>query len=269
MDRLIGKLRGGEVCLGVISVLSSPEMVETIGACGFDYVCIDQMATATDWDRTAHMVRAAKGAGLSSLVRVEANPWVTKGEFGKIAVECGRALSLGAAGVMPSVYSAKELAAVLEAARDAHRMIHVVHLASDMSNARTLGTTSAAETIVIPLLESQTTVAEFDDILAVDGLEAVLIGLTDLTRILGVPFQYEHPDVWRMVDAIADIFARRRIVCGASVGHGVRTTEAIGDRIVRMTEHGLRLILVSTDAALFQFSAEGILAEVGRKLSKR
>jgi 4-hydroxy-2-oxoheptanedioate aldolase len=260
MDGLRARIRSREVSLGLISVTSSPELVETIGHCGFDFVCIDRMATATDWDRVAHMARAARAAGLSALIRLAGNPWVTQGDYGPIAVECSRALSLAVSGVMPSVHSAGELAALLATAAGAHRQIHIVRAPERPE----LAPPAAPEEppLVIPLLESQTTLQAFEEVLAVDGLEAVLIGLTDLTRMLGVPYQYEHPQVWRMVDGIAAICARRGIACGASVGHGARTPDAIAERVRRMTAHGLRLIVVSTDAGLFQFAATRILEAI-------
>jgi len=267
---MIAKIRQKKTCIGLVSVLSSPELMETLAASGWDYACIDHMFTSTDWDRTAHMVRAARAAGLSTLVRVEANPWITKGDPGKVAVECTRAQGIGVSGVMPSIYSAKELEAILETSKDWHRGIHVVRFHNDMGEFKRVEAEISDQTMVIPMLESQRTVAEFEEILSVDGLEAVILGISDLSRVLGRPFQYEHPDVWGMIDKVVSICERRGIVCGGNTGYAAQTPEQIASRIKRMVDHGIRFIDVQTDGALFQFFTKSILqateAELGENL---
>ena len=69
IDRLITKVRSKQVCVGVLEVLGSPQVCETMAASGLDYVCIDQMFSSIDWNLTAHMVRACKAAGISPMDR--------------------------------------------------------------------------------------------------------------------------------------------------------------------------------------------------------
>lgn len=268
MDRLTYKIRNKKVCVGVLDVLSSPEIAETMASAGLDYICIDQMFTSTDWDRTAHIIRAAKAAGISPMVRVEANPWLAKGDPGKVVVECTRAQGVGASGVMASVASPKELEAIIEASKDWHRAIHVIRFHEDMKQFTQVEKKIAEASIVIPLLESQSTVKEFEEILSVDGLEAVMIGISDMSRVMGYPFQYEHPEVWKMVDAVVNICEKKGIVCGGNTGYTYQDPEAIAGRISRMVDHGLRYIMVQSDGSLFQFFTRNIVRATEKALGQ-
>lgn len=259
VDRLISKIRGGQVCIGVLEVLGSPQIAESMAASGLDYVCIDQMFSSIDWNLTAHIVRACKGAGISPMVRVEANPWITKGDPNKVVVECTRAQGVGVSAVMASVHTSKELAGIIESSKDWHRNIHVIPFHEDMKNFGKVEKTVAEASMVIPLLESQTTEAEFEEVLSVEGLECVMIGISDMSRVMGHPFEYEHPDVWRMVDKVIDICHRRGIVCGGNTGYTYQDPDAIAKRIKRMVDRGLRYIMVQSDGSLFQFFTKNII----------
>ena len=43
---------------------------------------------------------------------------------------------------------------------------------------------------------------EIDEILAIEGVRIVMLAMTDLSKALGHPFQYEHPEVWEALDSI-------------------------------------------------------------------
>lgn len=257
MDRLLSKLDNNEVALGVMDVLSSPEIAMTMAASGLDYVTIDQMFTSTDWERTAHIIRAAKATGISPMVRLQTSPWI--GGTPGLAAQCIRAQGIGATSVMASTSSREEVEAMVAAATDWHREIHIIKFHQSMDNFGDYEIEAAGQTLALPLLESQTTIEQFDEILSVEGLKAVFLGISDLSRVLGYPFQYEHPEVWRMIDKIVAICEKRGIVCGGNTGYEFQTPETIAPRVCRLVDHGIRLIMIQTDGALFQFFTKNIM----------
>jgi len=68
------KLREGKVCFGTFIRLG-PAAVEILGHAGWDFVVIDMEHGVFDFTNVEHMIRAARCAGITSLVRVpEPNP---------------------------------------------------------------------------------------------------------------------------------------------------------------------------------------------------
>jgi 2-keto-3-deoxy-L-rhamnonate aldolase RhmA len=256
VDRLLTKIAQGEVALGVLGVMSSPEAAMTLAACDLDYVVVDQMFTSTDWDRTAHIIRAARASGISPLVRLPSDPWI--GGTPGLAAQCMRAQGVGATGVLASCADAAEVSAVVEAGKDWHRDIHVVKF-EEMDDYANHAHEAGERTVAAPVLESQKTVAEFEECLSVEGLRTAFIGLSDLSIVLGHPFEYEHPEVWAMVDEIAAICRRRGIVLGANTGYEFRTPDSIAQRVQRLTEHGVGIVMLQTDAALLQMFTSDIV----------
>jgi 4-hydroxy-2-oxoheptanedioate aldolase len=65
----------------------------------------------------------------------------------------------------------------------------------------------ADDRLLIVNIESTPAIQALDEILAVPGLDAVLIGPHDLTCNLGVPERYDHPD---FLGACETIFLKAR-----------------------------------------------------------
>lgn len=259
-DQFLRKVRNQEVTLGVMELLSSPEVTKTLAATGMDFVCVDQMFTSIDWDRTAHIVRAAQAAGISPMVRIEANPWVTKGQTKQVATECQRAQAIGASSIMASVYGPEEVEALIQTTKDWHRDIHVFRHLEDMSRSDRDDQEIAEGTLLLPLLEAQREFSQYEEIISVDGLEAVLLGLTDLTRVFGFPYEYEHPQLWELVDRVVDLCRGKGIVVAGNTGYAFQTIDANAQRIKRMVDHGITMIIMQSDATLLQYFARDVVA---------
>ena len=93
----------GEILVGTFLLIGSPGTAEICARTGLDWVLIDlEHGSATEGDLVA-MLMAVNGTGATPLVRVESGA----------RIRVGRALDLGAAGVMvPQVNGADEAAAV-------------------------------------------------------------------------------------------------------------------------------------------------------------
>ena len=102
-DRLLANLKNGKPSLCAY-VFSHPNMVEVAGIAGIDCFMADMMFTALDWDNIAHLVRAARGTGISPMIRVQAFPWAD-GTDRRTISDAARALALGATAVTVSVGS--------------------------------------------------------------------------------------------------------------------------------------------------------------------
>jgi 4-hydroxy-2-oxoheptanedioate aldolase len=102
-----------------------------------------------------------------------------------------------------------------------------------------------AGNLLLANIESVAAIEALEEILAVPGLDAVLIGPHDLSCSLGVPEQYDHP----LFEA-----AVQRIITAArakSIGAGIHNLPRL-EQEIRWRKAGLNLILHRSDLSLFR-----------------
>jgi 2-keto-3-deoxy-L-rhamnonate aldolase RhmA len=109
-------------------------------------------------------------------------------------------------------------------------------------------------TLVIALIESETGIANADDILAVPGIDVGWLGHYDLTDSLGIPGRFDDP---RFTDAV------ERLV-GACRKHSKAAgfMDADLDLVRSMMAKGFRAIGYGTDIALIQAAYRDGLARL-------
>lgn len=262
--RLLEKMDRGEAVIGALMMSNSPDYIEIMAYVGFDYVIVDQMFTTVDWDDLGGMVRAARGSDLAVIARIANDPWFG-GEDPGASARAARAMALGCDGVKVNVYSANQARGVVEAASGWHRNPHIIPFAEDGFEAHEKQ--AAASVLAIPSVESELGIAQTPEILALPGLRCFGIAMTDTTRMLGYPLQYEHPEVWKFIDRTVDEARGRNVhICGGT-GYAFRTWDDIAGRVRRMHEHGMQMIFMQTPEFLFQVATTELLKRVRSALS--
>ncbi len=98
-------------------------------------------------------------------------------------------------------------------------------------------------TMVMVQFESAATLAKADEIVAVDGVDMVMVGVNDLLCDWGLPEQYEHPKVREAYETA--IAACRRHGKHVGVG-GLSSRPKLVEDYVRM---GARYVSTGTDLA--------------------
>ncbi|MGD1073841.1 MAG: aldolase/citrate lyase family protein, partial [Bryobacteraceae bacterium] len=71
-----------------------------------------------------------------------------------------------------------------------------------------------ANTLTVLQIESRRAVEAREEILAVPGIDAVMIGPADLSISMGVPGDFQHPTMVAVMDAIVETCLRRGIAPG-------------------------------------------------------
>jgi 4-hydroxy-2-oxoheptanedioate aldolase len=197
---LAQRLSSDDRLVGVILKMSSPVSVELAGHLGFDLVVIDTEHGLTGGAELDNHRRAADAAAVPAVVRI--------GSLDR--AEIARALDAGAAGVViPQVESA---AAARAAVRLAHYPPTGARGLATSTRAGRQGTVptaehlaaAAADTVVIVQIESAAGVAAAADIVAVEGVSGVWIGLSDLSLDLGHVGEYDHPVVADAIQRVLD-----------------------------------------------------------------
>ena len=207
------KLAANELVLAMaVNQMRTPNVAMIAAACGFDAIYIDLEHNPTSLETAAAICVAALGIGITPIARVTSHD----------PHDATRILDCGALGVMvPHVQNAKEAAAVVEACRYAplgHR--------SATGSLPSLGYVSMPqpeinrrlnqETLLIAMIETPEAVENADAIAAVEGIDTVHIGSTDLSTEMGIAGDYKHP---RMVAAFEKVAAAAR-KHGKSMGVG-------------------------------------------------
>lgn len=224
----------GADTLGAWLSVPSTITAEATARTGFDYVCIDTQHGAIEYSDAVPMIQAILLGGSRPIVRV---PWNEQGIIGKM-------LDAGAHGVIvPMVNTVEEAEAAVRSCRYARE-----------GGARSFGPAVAQMRVdgpyvdwardnvaVIPMIETEQAVANLDQILAVDGIDAVYVGPADLSLTLGLP-PGNNDDVPAFVDALTTIVAGCQ---RAGVVPGIHSSGALTPHRLAM---GFRMVTVTTDS---------------------
>ena len=244
-------LHDGRRVYGTAIISTSPRWVDAATQCGLDFVFIDTEHIPIARTQLAWMCSAYAGAGLAPIVRItRPDPY-----------EACTALDGGASGVIaPYVETADQVRALTGAVKwrplkgeKLHTFLETGTLEPELR--AYLEARNASKSLIVNI-ESRPALEALDDILAVPGLDAVLVGPHDLTCSLGIPEQYDHPD---FVAAVDEIVSRAR---ARSVGAGTHTVypQAI-DHERRWAKLGANLIIHRADIHAF---VSGISADIRR-----
>jgi 2-keto-3-deoxy-L-rhamnonate aldolase RhmA len=102
--------------------------------------------------------------------------------------------------------------------------------------------------LVIVMVETETAVANADEIAAVPGVDVLMIGTSDLTASMGIPGQFEHERVLKAYDTVIKACAKH----GKWAGMGGVGPE---DAMARYIKLGVRFVLCGNDLFLMMAAA--------------
>ena len=238
-DRLLYNLDNGLPSLCAY-VFSHPNMVEVAGVAGMDAFMADMMFTAHDWDNIAHLIRAARGTGISPLIRVQAFPWAT-GTDRRTVSDAARALALGATAVTVSVGSKEEVQELMGLRDDWHRLIHLRRF-NTAEEFPEFNEKTREGTLVVPTVESEGGLRDLEEILAIDGIRLVWLAAGDVTKILGVPFKYDDPKVMRLLENAVKTGEMHGASIMYNMGLDSPDFDAMADSARRYFDVGVRVV---------------------------
>lgn len=191
------KLSKGENALGLWSMLGSEAVVEMAAPLGFDWILIDCEHGVASIDALAGLLRALNGSKMTSIVRMPGadNPAGFK-----------RVLDAGAEGVLvPLIYSADQVKGIVSACRYPPKGTRGIA----PGRAHQYGydfmdylLKSNSEILVFVQAETREAIENIDEIMAVDGLDGVLIGPMDLSVALKEPFEFKSPEFRAATDKV-------------------------------------------------------------------
>jgi 2-keto-3-deoxy-L-rhamnonate aldolase RhmA len=204
-------LSEGKLQLGTgFGQLRSPEVAKILAAAGFHWAFIDTEHGGFDLETVQDICGTSVLVGLSPIVRV--------GDLQYSLV--ARALDCGAQGVIfPRVESPELLERAVSWTKFPPLGIRGYGLGATQLEYEKAAFPQVIEhmnanTLVVMQIETQRALDMREELLAVPGVDAVMVGPADLSISLGVPGQFDHPKMVGAIEAIRDTCARRGIAPG-------------------------------------------------------
>lgn len=192
------KLQAGQVVLNVGLTFDSPSVVEMLGYAGADSIFLDAEHGSFGPDECEDMIRAADLLDKPAIVRVPTNREEVILRF----------LDVGASGIIAPHVSTRA---------DAERAVRAVKYGPEGRRSFAGGRASAygtgesgadyirranRETLVIGLFEDVAGLPNLTEILAVPGLDALIVGPNDLAFSMGYPADPWNSEVQKVVDQV-------------------------------------------------------------------
>ena len=229
----------GRTAVGAMLVeLRQPSVMTLLAHGGLDFVIIDNEHGPFSVETIADLSRAARDAGITPIVRI---PELTYAHV-------TQSLDGGAQGIMlPRVTAADQVETCLQYMKYPPRGRRGAVLARGHTGFKggPLAETMAAmnrETFLIVQIETAEAVERLDKVLSIPGVDAALVGPTDLSVALGVPGRMDDPVLTGAIGRVMATCAR------------IGVTAAIHTNDVQMTgdwaRKGMRLVSINSEAGL-------------------
>jgi 2-keto-3-deoxy-L-rhamnonate aldolase RhmA len=101
-----------------------------------------------------------------------------------------------------------------------------------------------ANTVFVPMIESLRGIENLEAICDIPGVNAVFVGPNDLTTTMGIPNEYDHPDLVAVLKKIIDTAEARHVAAGCWFGKR--------DQMLRTIRQGARFNVFSNDGSLLR-----------------
>jgi 2-keto-3-deoxy-L-rhamnonate aldolase RhmA len=241
------RLAAGETLFGTFLTLGSPLAAESLGLAGFDWLLVDLEHGGGDESRLLGQLLGARAADVHALVRVESD----------VRGRTARALDLGVEGVMcPQVNSAAQAetwASALHYGPAGSRGIAFFHRGARFGTEPDPVAVAREQTLGIAQIESPAAVEAVEEIAAVDGIDVLFVGPSDLSYSMGIFREFEHPEFRSAIE---------RVVAAASdAGKVAGIFLTATDQLPRALADGFRMIGLGSDGGfMMQAAAEAVAA---------
>jgi len=211
MQSLKEKLSKNELTVGSWITLAHPAIAEIMAGAGFEWLTVDMEHSVITIREAEELIRVIALSGVVPLVRLSSND----------PVRIKRVMDAGAHGIIvPMVNSAQEAEAAVRAMRYPPKGTRGVGLARAQgygASFKEYVEWLAREAVVVVQVEHIDAVLNLEDILAVDGVDACIVGPYDLSGSLGVPGGFDHPSMLEAMEKILEIAKAKNKPAGIHV----------------------------------------------------
>jgi 2-dehydro-3-deoxyglucarate aldolase len=238
-DKLLNKI----VTIGTWQQIPHASISEILGQSGYDWVAVDMEHGSVSVDQLPDLFRAVELGGTLPLARIaESKP-----------KDCKQALDAGAGGIIaPMIESSDQLRIV----RNACCWPPVGTRGVGFSRANLFGKNfdmykeEAQLPLLIAQIEHVNAVNNLEDILQVEGLDAIIVGPYDLSASMGITGEFDTQVFIDTMNNIMSLCKKHNIPCG---DHVVQPNQELLE--IRIKQ-GYRFIAHGTDGVFLYHSAQ-------------
>ena len=228
------KLQHDQVSIGTWQQIPHASISEILGNSGYDWVAVDMEHGSVNVDKLPDLFRAIELGGTLPLARIAESK----------SKDCKQALDAGAGGIIaPMIESAEKLKMV----RNACCWPPVGMRGVGFSRANLFGKhfdeykKEAQSPLLIAQIEHINAVNNLDEILQVNGLDAIIVGPYDLSGSMGITGEFDSHEFIDVMDSIINRCKKYNIPCG---DHVVQPNQKLLEKRI---QQGYRFIAFGTD----------------------
>lgn len=236
-------LNGGGQSIGSWMQIPDSSIAEIIGQAGFDWVAVDLEHGAISLHQLPNLFRALELGGTLPIARLASHDMR----------ECKEVLDAGAGGVIvPMIETAQQLVRV----RDSCRWPPAGKRGVGFSRANLFGkhfesyNQEAQAPLLVAMIENVSAVNDLDNILEVDGLDAILIGPYDLSASVGLTAKFANQKFLEMMDHIREAAGKYNVPVG------VHVVQPSPEELRQRINEGYQFLAYSVDAVMLRETAE-------------
>ncbi len=238
-------LKAGKLQIGLWCGLAHPYPIEILAGAGFDWLALDCEHAPNDVRSVLAQLQAIAGTQAQPMVRLPSGDPVLIKQY----------LDIGAHTLMvPVVESAEQAALLVAATRYPPQGFRGVAAgrASRWGRVKDYLATANEEVCLLTQLETREGLDNLDAILAVEGVDGVFIGPSDLAASLGHLGNPAHPEV---IAAIEDAIAR--IIQAGKAAGILATDNALAQSYI---DKGVTICAVGVDTHLLSNAAMALMS---------
>lgn len=250
-NRAKAALKEGKLLTGtMLADIRQPSIMQILVNAGFDYVIIDNEHGAFSIESIADLSRMARILGLTPVVRIPdlAYPYVAQ------------SLDAGAQGIMlPRVTHPDQVYQILEimkyppvgkrgaAMSRGQSDFRAGPLAENLAHAN-------AQSMLLIQIETKESVDHLDEIAAIEGVDVLFVGPTDLSISYGIPGQPDHPDLAVTIEQ----------VIASCKANGIATAIQANDLAYarKWVEKGMQVISYSSEIGILTAGASAAIQAI-------
>lgn len=243
------RLKSGERLVGSWVTFNDPCATEIMCQAGFDFLIIDAEHGPVDIETIQSLMMVINNTEVIGLVRI---PW-------NEPVIIKRVLDVGSNGILvPLVTTAGDVAQAVAAIHyppkgirgfGPRRPSRYGRLFKEYING------AAKDIILLVQIEHIKAVENLDEILAVAGLDGLLIGSNDLSGSMGLLGQPEHPRVLEAIQTVIKKSRDRKVPIGAACGDAPETA-------LTWFKRGVQFVGIGSDFSLLASVCDRTVATV-------
>lgn len=241
------KLENGQSVIGTWSIIPSTVTTEIIASTGVDFIIIDAEHGPISFETAQDMSIVCESRGVSPVMRV-----------GTIdEADILKALDVGVHCIqIPNIDKKEDVEKIVQLSKYppiGKRGFSPFTRAGNysMKNAKTLTEDANKNTMVAINIEGKEAIEDIDNILTIEHLDIIFVGLFDLSKALGIPGDVDNPKVINYLKELT------KKINAAGKYTGTITTSK--EKITEFLDIGLKYVVHLVDCEMLRNSYSGVV----------